>query len=830
MMEDIAKTPNVVEATNKTGLIHQLEVLQGELTLCEKALAEYLETKRLAFPRFYFVSSADLLDVLSNGNQPQVVARSLIHIYFSIHTTAHLLNVLYKWKSPEFGHQVNADRSTLVYRKLIPNLSYSRQLTKLFDSMAHLKFIPDEAGQLTKKSLGMIAKDGEYVEFDHECDCSGPVEVWLNRLQSAMRSTIRHYFAEGMLAYEEKPREQWLFDYPAQVSLCGTQIWWCTEVNIAFSRFEEGYENALKDYQKKQISQLSTLILLLIGELTKQDRQKIMTICTIDVHSRDVVSKLIQSKVESSTAFQWQSQLRHRSLPDTGERLYGTCPTQVNDFTVPSRHRWDEKERDCFANICDAQFRYCHEYLGNTPRLVITPLTDRCYITLTQSLHLIMGGGPAGPAGTGKTETTKDLGRALGIMVYVFNCSEQMDYKDAIRDKKQTFNFMGETINLTPTVGIFITMNPGYAGRTELPENLKALFRPCAMVVPDFELICEIMLVAEGFQEARILARKFITLYTLCKELLSKQDHYDWGLRAIKSVLVVAGSLKRGDPGRPEEEVLMRALRDFNVPKIVTDDVPVFMGLIGDLFPALDVPRKRDLEFERTVKQAASDLQLQPEDNFILKVTFACVQGCPKGHNLSSCERVQYPPCVQVVQLEELLEVRHSVFVVGNAGTGKTQVWKTLFRTYQNMKRKPVFNDLNPKAVTNDELFGIINPATREWKDGLFSVIMREQANIVGDQPKWIVLDGDIDPMWIESLNTVMDDNKILTLASNERIALTPSMRLLFEISSLRTATPATVSRAGILYINPQDLGWNPSVNVHLLLSSNEPPSSVILQ
>lgn len=69
-------------------------------------------------------------------------------------------------------------------------------------------------------------------------------------------------------------------------------------------------------------------------------------------------------------------------------------------------------------------------------------------------------------------------------------------------------------------------------------------FRPCAMVVPDFELICEIMLVAEGFQDAKILARKFITLYTLCKELLSKQDHYDWGLRAIKSVLVVAGSLK----------------------------------------------------------------------------------------------------------------------------------------------------------------------------------------------------------------------------------------------------------------------------------------------
>lgn len=93
---------------------------------------------------------------------------------------------------------------------------------------------------------------------------------------------------------------------------------------------------------------------------------------------------------------------------------------------------------------------------------------------------------------------------------------------------------------------------------------------------------------------------------------------------------------------------------------------------------------------------------------------------------------------------------------------------------------------------------------------GLFSVIMRDLANMSGDGPKWIVLDGDIDPMWIESLNTVMDDNKVLTLASNERIPLTPSMRLIFEISHLRTATPATVSRAGILFINPQDLGWIP--------------------
>ncbi|XP_075576162.1 dynein axonemal heavy chain 17 isoform X2 [Pelecanus crispus] len=746
LMADAVKTPNVIEATNKPGLYDKLEALQKRLVLCEKALAEYLETKRLAFPRFYFISSADLLDILSNGNEPVEV---------------------------------------------------SRHLPKLFDSLAKLKFRMSPDKKPLKVGLGMFSRDEEYVPLDADCDLSGQVEVWLNRVLASMRSTLRHLIPEAMVTYEEKPREQWVFDYPAQVALTCTQIWWTTEVGIAFSRLEEGYENAMRDYNKKQITQLNALISLLIGNLTAGDRMKIMTICTIDVHARDVVAKLILAKVESAQAFSWQSQLRHR---------------------------WDEGRRHCYANICDAQLQYSYEYLGNTSRLVITPLTDRCYITLTQSLHLFMGGAPAGPAGTGKTETTKDLGRAVGMMVYVFNCSEQMDYKscgniykglaqtgawgcfdefnrisvevlsviavqvkcvqDAIRARKKTFNFLGETITLIPSVGLFITMNPGYAGRTELPENLKALFRPCAMVVPDFELICEIMLVAEGFIDAKLLARKFITLYTLCKELLSKQDHYDWGLRAIKSVLVVAGSLKRGDPGRAEDQVLMRALRDFNIPKIVTDDLPVFMGLIGDLFPALDVPRKRDLNFEKIIRQSMLELKLQAEESFVLKV----------------------------VQLEELLQVRHSVFVVGNAGCGKSQVLRSLNKTYQSMKRKPVTVDLDPKAVTCNELFGVIHPSTREWKDGLFSSVMRDLANITHKGPKWIILDGDIDPMWIESLNTVMDDNKVLTLASNERIPLNPTMRLLFEISHLRTATPATVSRAGILYINPTDLGWNPVV------------------
>jgi len=200
-------------------------------------------------------------------------------------------------------------------------------------------------------------------------------------------------------------------------------------------------------------------------------------------------------------------------------------------------------------NICDYQNYYGNEYIGNAGCLVITPLTDRCYITLTQAMRLILGGAPAGPAGTGKTETVKDLGRASGIIVYVFNCSDQMDYKsmgqvfkglsmsgawgcfdefnrinlevlsvvssqwktvlDAIRVRRPRFVFEDEEISLSidPLCCAFITMNPGYGGRVELPTSMKVLFRPCAMVVPDMDLIAEIMLMSEGLLTERSLPR-----------------------------------------------------------------------------------------------------------------------------------------------------------------------------------------------------------------------------------------------------------------------------------------------------------------------------------
>ena len=143
------------------------------------------------------------------------------------------------------------------------------------------------------------------------------------------------------------------------------------------------------------------------------------------------------------------------------------------------------------------------------------------------------------------------------------------------------------------TVGIYITMNPGYAGRAELPDNLKALFRPVVMVTPDLAMICENMLMSEGFGKAKLLAKKMTVLYRLAEAQLSKQYHYDFKLRALKSVLVMAGGLKRAAPEYDESTILMRALRDMNMPKFIYADVPVSYhtkAFLSDCSPLLSLP------------------------------------------------------------------------------------------------------------------------------------------------------------------------------------------------------------------------------------------------
>eukprot|EP01028_Stygiella_incarcerata_P004192 TRINITY_DN1890_c0_g1_i5.p1 TRINITY_DN1890_c0_g1~~TRINITY_DN1890_c0_g1_i5.p1 ORF type:complete len:4092 (-),score=1034.80 TRINITY_DN1890_c0_g1_i5:737-12970(-) len=705
-----------------------------QLDLCQKALNDFLEEKRSRFPRFYFIGDDDLLEILGQAQEPSVIQSHLKKLFAGIH-----------------------------------HVIFDEERTKI-------EYICSLQGENVKLSAPVLV--------------SGEVEQWLVQLDQEMRKTLHVLMLQCLDGDNDILND--LEVYPSQVLCLKEQIYFTRECESAIKN------RCLGEFHKELFRKL--------GKYTSSEYDddvvelKVKSLMLDLIHNMEVVSMLNREKIDSTAHWLWQKQLRYNLTPD---------------------------RRGCCVYMCDASFTYTFEYQGNAPKLVHTPLTDKCYLTLTQGMHLGYGGNPYGPAGTGKTESVKALGQAMGRQVLVFNCDEGIDFHSmgrifiglvkcgawgcfdefnrlkedqlsavsqqiqviqaAIKEGKKQILLVGRDTEVNPNAGIFVTMNPagkGYGGRSKLPDNLKQLFRSVAMSIPDNDLIAEVILYSEGFAHAKDLGKKLVALFSLFKQLLMPMQHYDWGLRALKTVLGFGGKLikQARQNGKVitreiEAEFLVQSLRMNTLSKLAFEDVKRFNGLVGDVFQGVGTPEFSHKELEEAIEAVMAEKRL----------------------------KVSKQQMSKIVQFYQILQQRMGVVIVGPSGSGKTTIWRILRSALKKIGQKITKHVMNPKAMPRNQLLGYMDVDTREWFDGVLTKSAREVVRQTTGEKSWIICDGDIDPEWIESLNSVLDDNHLLTMPSGERIQFGDNINFIFETHDLKFASPATVSRMGMVFLSEED-------------------------
>ena len=349
----LKENPSVLDFADIENLLPSFQQAVARLEEIQKGLDDYLETKRLFFPRFFFLSNDELLSILSETKDP---------------------------------------------------LRVQPHLNKCFEGIAKVRF--DDKVELINT---LVSAEGECVILDEPVNVAsgenkGAVEKWLKQLERGMQDTLRTVTSNSVKAYAIDKREDWVLKWPGQVVLSTDMIYWTSETTTALQT------QRLDVHLEKINDQLKAVVHLVRGELTSLNRKTLAALTTIDVHNRDVVANLLASRVPDADAFDWLAQLRYYFILGAGNSLTSSANVSVvnsavSSPTVTNKQLFTQTEVE--VKIVNSALKYAFEYLGNSDRLVITPLTDRCYRTLMGAYHLYFGGAPEGPAGTGKTESVK---------------------------------------------------------------------------------------------------------------------------------------------------------------------------------------------------------------------------------------------------------------------------------------------------------------------------------------------------------------------------------------------------------------------------------------
>ncbi|CAL1298108.1 unnamed protein product, partial [Larinioides sclopetarius] len=630
MWRDISSMMNdeklVWSICHKQGFLDRLIGMNKVLEEVQQSLEFYLDSKRRAFPRFYFLSNDDLLSIIGE-------------------------------KNPE---------------------AIQSHLKKCFDSICQLKIVEKVEEKLRERivtvmATGMYSAFKEYVEFKNSVMLDGPVESWLSDIEEMMQITLYTSLPKCLqILYSIISKEEfnfstvkWLNNWPTQVCILSILIAWTTEVTTAIKVVQEtAVTTPLKNLRKRWRDILNQFVLKLQNEAEVLMQKKTMMMILALVHSCEIIDSLIAYVCNDPDAFEW---------------------------LVHLRYYLDEERESCLIRQAKSVFKYGFEYLGNRERLVITPVTNRCVLSLTTALYLNKGATLKGCRSSGKTETLKDLGITLGKYTLIINCSENLDHRSLVRmfsglaqigawglfedyncikeeiisvlsqqvntillalaEKKSVFSFFGNDIHLHEGCGIFFSENPDFPSRT---SEFSTSFRPVTIILPDVFTVIQVYLFAYGFKDAKAMATDIKAVFSMAKDQLSKHEHYEFGLKTIINFLKHAGKQKRFNPKLTDLEVIVVSLRNIIIPKLESSDIHLFESLLETVLGTVKGISEDTSKFVEDIKRVLQKCSLQPESPIVKKVN----------------------------ELHEIKEYYHGIILVGESGSGKSTSWQTLKETY----------------------------------------------------------------------------------------------------------------------------------------------------
>ncbi|KAL0234330.1 hypothetical protein PCE1_001366 [Barthelona sp. PCE] len=729
---------DIIMAIKTPANLQTFEQMLVSLQSVRQSLTQFLETQRSAFPRFYFIGNDDLLQLLSNSDMPHLV---------------------------------------------------TKHLSKLFVGLSGLTY--DESKRVI---TAVQSSEGEYIDFGtNGIPITDSIEAitWLSQIEALLKKRLKDDIIAIMDTLPESALELQAIDV-LKLTHSHTFQSVMVSIQVLFTKLLESItENTATEVLnclKTIVSDFSTIV---VDSPLQHKYQRNLIIEAVYVES--IIAEYIATGYDAN--------IIRNSL-----RFYVTKTKK----TMLKKASCDVKIR-----IGVAELDYGFEYVGVPERLVVTPLTRQVFFNFCTSLHFKYGCSPFGPAGTGKTESVKDLSRLLGRPVSVFCCDDSFDLnamsrifvglcalgalgcfdefnrlevstlsevsqeiiaiQTSLKNKAQRVDLIRhKNIALNNNVGIFVTANIGYAGRSELPDNLKALFRPCSMEKPDKALIVDILLLSEGFGECRGMSTSIVGFFETLKRCLSQQAHYDFGLRALKAALKTASLLRASDSEGEIRDILINGISTSIQPKLTRTDQSIFALALNKYF------------------------NVGVEEVYLTSSEITHLISSFKDELILSDDTVK-----QLSDFQHLVTLSTGVILLGETCSGKSSLIK-IYESLQQFRNIPtIVHHIPVKTLTKHQLYGELNEITVEWVDGLFTSILREVNDTNDfDTVHLCVFDGGIDPIWVESLNSVLDDNKTLTLPTGEHLRVPPNFTLVFEVNSLEHATLATVSRNQTLHLS----------------------------